>query len=317
MTANLAAQYNKQGKLLRFLRDLDGHALARLKAGYLWPPHVVLNVTSRCQLTCCHCTYGNRDKDTSIPWDDVRAFLGVLQRHGTQAIEHSGGEPTLYPHFAEMVRLIGKMGFKQGLLTNGIALADTLTPDDMAACTWIRVSLDALTYGREVPHFEAPDYVTVTASYIWGAMSDAMALDAAAAWCDEQGVKCRVVPDVWLPLWGQARNECRRVCEAMGDAVHLIDRDDDRRPPTQCISAWLKPMVGWDGWVYPCGYSTTYEWNRDIPPEFRLCHMSEAEQFFTQTRITDIGHRCSNCMGWEENDLLAAAIADVEHPEFL
>lgn len=311
---SIAAQYNKVGKLLRFLRDLDGERLERFKAGYLWPPHVVLNVTSRCQLACAHCTYANRNKDQSIPWNDMRALLPVLQRNGTRAIEHSGGEPTLYPYFAEMAMLIHKHGFKQGLLTNGLRLSDR---EDVLGCfTWIRVSLDALTYGVDVPHFEVPDSVTVTASYIWGERSSAKALHAAADWSTAQGVPCRVVPDVWLALLGPERRECRRVCESMGDAVHLVDRDDDRRPPVQCLSAWLKPMIGWDSYVYPCGYSTTYEWNRDIPPAFRLCHMRDFERFFTQTRIADRGHRCSNCMGWEENDLLAAAMADVEHPEF-
>lgn len=311
---SIAAQYNKVGKLLRFLRDVDGEELGRLKAGYLWPPHVVLNVTSRCQLSCVHCTYANRDKDMSIPWDDVMALLSILERGGTRAIEHSGGEPTLYPHFAEMAHAIGMMGFKQGLLTNGLRLPEFEAV--LGAFTWIRVSLDALTYGVDVPHFEAPDSVTVTASYVWGARSNGGALALAAVWCAIQGVKCRVVPDVWLPFFGAERAECRRVCESMGDAVHLIDRDDDRRPPVQCLSAWLKPMVGWDSYVYPCGYSTTYEWNRDIPPAFRLCHMRDFSRFFTETPIGDLGHRCSNCMGWEENDLLAAAMADVEHPEF-
>lgn len=311
---SIAAQYNKVGKLLRFLRDVDGENLERLKAGYLWPPHVVLNVTSRCQLSCVHCTYANRDKDASIPWRDVQAFLSILERGGTRAIEHSGGEPTLYPHFAEMARAISTMGLKQGLLTNGLKLRDFA--DVLDAFTWIRVSLDALTYGVDVPHFTAPKSVTVTASYIWGERSNARALHAAADWSAAQGVRCRVVPDVWLPFFGPERAACRRVCESMGNAVHLIDRDDDRRPPVRCLSAWLKPMIGWDGYVYPCGYSTTYEWNRDIPPSFRLCHMQDFARFFTETPIGDLGYRCSNCMGWEENDLLSAAMADVEHPEF-
>ena len=313
---SIASQYNKVGKLLRFLRNLDGDALARLKAGYLWPPHVVFHITSRCQLPCPHCCYSNRDKNQSIAWDDILALLPALQRNGTRAIEHSGGEPTLYPRCAELVRIIADMGFKQGLITNGLKLAETLSPEDMAHCTWIRVSLDAITQGITIPHFQAPAATTVTASYVWGTQSDASTLGLAADWCNKQGVTCRVVPDVWLPFRAPQRDECRKTCESIGGPLYMVDRDAERQPPVQCLTAWLKPMIGWDSHVYPCCYGTTYEWNRKLPHAFRVCNMRDFEQFFTETPITDRLHRCSNCLGWEENDLLAAAMADVEHEEF-
>lgn len=318
MNEIIRGQYDKCAKLLRFLVDMPQEERGRFRDGYLWPPHVAVFSTAACQLSCSHCTFANRDRSMSIPWTDLEDLLTMLEEHPTWAIEHSGGEPTLYPHFEDMARLIADMQFKQGLLTNGLLLPKYEHVLD--AFSWIRVSLDAFTLGKAVPLFALPYGVRLTASYIWNEHSTRKMLDRCVQWCHKMGaVGLRVVPDVWLPLRGPRRREARRAVDALSDSglAHLVDRDEERRPPTACLTAWLKPTVAWDGFVYPCCYGTTYEWERAVPKRYRVCHMSQFEEFFETRPMKDLGWRCSNCLGWQQNDILRLALADVEDPEFL
>lgn len=309
---SLAAQYDKFAKLLHHLPDLMA-----FQNGCLWPPHVVFHVTAACNLNCHHCTYLNRDKSLSIPYDDVEWLAHVLAEHGTGAIEHSGGEPTVYPRILDVVKLVRRLGMRQGLLTNGLKLNEALGEEGIEQCDWIRVSLDGFTQGVDVPHVKGNAATKITASYVWGIESTPTHLDQVERWCEAQGVRCRVIPDVWLPFRGPQRDDARKACEGRGPLIGFLDRDDERQPPAGCYSAWWKPMVAWDGWVYPCCYGTTYEWNRDVPPAYRLCELRDFERFFTEEAIRDLGHRCSNCLGWEQNNLMHAALTPVEDVEFL
>ena len=312
---HIPEQYAKCAKMVQHFMTLTDEQWGRLGEGFHWPTHVVLHATAACQLDCIHCTYKHRDKTQKLPVTALARLVDDCAARGTVAMEHSGGEPTLYPQFEELAQLIHQRGMDQGLLTNGLRLP-TLSDKTLESLTWIRVSLDAYGVGTPVPDLAVPEQVYVSASYIWNEETTDAMFEQAMAWCERNGCECRVVPDVRLPLTSPERRDAAKAV-ARYELASLVDRDVERRPPAACLTPWFKPMVAWDGWVYPCCYGTTYDWRRDVQKQYRVCRIDEFVTYFEDTPIHDLGHRCTNCLGWEENNIVAAATTPIQHGRFL
>ena len=110
------------------------------------PVSINLDLTTACNYACDHCV----DFDilnTGARYDHERllASLGQLARRGLKSvIVIGGGEPTLYPKFAEVMARMKDLGLQLGVVTNGtgmdkiLAVADRLDGRD-----WVRLSLDS------------------------------------------------------------------------------------------------------------------------------------------------------------------------------
>jgi wyosine [tRNA(Phe)-imidazoG37] synthetase (radical SAM superfamily) len=110
------------------------------------PISINLDLTTACNYRCAHC----------IDWD----ILNTPHKHGEQELLDSlrlmaerglrsviligGGEPTLYPRFAEFVAYLKQLGLQVSIVTNGSrgdALAQAAAHMDER--DWIRLSLDS------------------------------------------------------------------------------------------------------------------------------------------------------------------------------
>ena len=95
--------------------------------------HTVLSnvdLTNRCNLTCPVC-FANANAAGYLyepSLDHVRRMLQALRDEGPVAnriVQFSGGEPTIYPHFFEVLRMAKEMGFSHlQAATNGIMITD-------------------------------------------------------------------------------------------------------------------------------------------------------------------------------------------------
>jgi len=132
----------------RFGIDLD----RRFRDGVSSPPvNLNLNLTRRCNLKCAMCEQHRHDPGpTGLPWYDPRrelplsAWVGLLDQVSAfrPRLYLTGGEPTLYPHFAAFLTEAKRRGFVVHLQTNGILLdrvADSLVAQGVEMVT---VSLD-------------------------------------------------------------------------------------------------------------------------------------------------------------------------------
>jgi radical SAM family protein len=110
------------------------------------PISINLDLTTACNYRCDHC----------IDWD----ILNTKHRHDEETLRSSictmverglrsviligGGEPTIYPGFAEFVRFLKDLELQVAVVSNGSrgdvleGVADAFTPRD-----WVRLSLDA------------------------------------------------------------------------------------------------------------------------------------------------------------------------------
>lgn len=82
-------------------------------------PHLTLEPTRECNLSCALC-YA-LDRRVVKPLETVRDELDLAcQRRELDAVTIVGGEPTLYPELADVVRLVKERGLACQLLTNGL-----------------------------------------------------------------------------------------------------------------------------------------------------------------------------------------------------
>jgi uncharacterized radical SAM superfamily protein len=110
------------------------------------PISINLDLTTACNFRCDHC----------IDWD----ILNTKHRHDEETLRSSiitmverglrsviligGGEPTIYPGFADFVRFLKDLELQVAIVSNGsrgdvlLEVADALEPRD-----WVRLSLDA------------------------------------------------------------------------------------------------------------------------------------------------------------------------------
>ncbi len=107
--------------------------------------NIDINLTTSCNMRCAFCgSWGFGKAKTFVDLDVVDRTLHAARAAGYSVATLTGGEPTLHPRFAEIVRLARRRGFMTVVTTNGLRA----TPDMLDAyrdCgTVVRVSMHTL-----------------------------------------------------------------------------------------------------------------------------------------------------------------------------
>jgi len=91
------------------------------------PHHVIINLTSKCNLRCRHCfgDYG-LSKGRELSLNEWKRVIDDLAKNNIFYINLTGGEPTQYPDFRKLLEYINKKGLLITLTTNGIFPEETL-----------------------------------------------------------------------------------------------------------------------------------------------------------------------------------------------
>lgn len=115
------------------------------------PIHVQIILTNRCNQHCGFCAYRTEGYTSNLEFSEREQIpywkaFGIVEDCadiGVKAIELTGGgEPTIYPKFAEVCGLILKLGMAYGVVTNGSAInGEGLVA--LSRADWIRFSIDA------------------------------------------------------------------------------------------------------------------------------------------------------------------------------
>ena len=108
----------------------------------LFPISVELHLTDICNLKCEWCTDKElRKNGATLDMQIVGELFSQLGRYKTGVTLEGGGEPTLHPHFSEIVQSGKRQHVDMGLITNGT----TDISEDIGNLKWVRVSLDSST----------------------------------------------------------------------------------------------------------------------------------------------------------------------------
>ncbi|MGP8320946.1 MAG: radical SAM protein [Methanosarcinaceae archaeon] len=99
-----------------------------------------LMLTYDCNLGCIYCPFqANNNQATRRSLKEWSALLEELTGSGIRRISFSGGEPLLYPDLNCLVKKATELGFKKGIVTNGIGLTEAKLEE------YADIGLDALT----------------------------------------------------------------------------------------------------------------------------------------------------------------------------
>ena len=112
------------------------------------PVSINLDLTTACNFQCPHCVDMELlNTGKILEWDYVQKLIRGWTKKGLKSvILIGGGEPTIYPHFEDTVRLLKELSLQVGLATNGTRMdkvekvCHLFKPKD-----WVRLSLDAGT----------------------------------------------------------------------------------------------------------------------------------------------------------------------------
>jgi MoaA/NifB/PqqE/SkfB family radical SAM enzyme len=130
------------------LQPQDREAILRgLADGQVYggPYHLELDWVDKCNARCFFCNSENLHNGESIPWERAERLLNEAVAHDLRSVRLSGGgEPTLHPHFADLLDLLGSGGvILDNLTTNGAQLTDRVLEAMMQVRVQeVRVSLN-------------------------------------------------------------------------------------------------------------------------------------------------------------------------------
>jgi len=79
----------------------------------------------KCNIRCVFCYYQDNLKAPNRTYDNIAKDLAYAARHGIQAVDFSGGEPTTHPRLGDLIRAAKALGMqKVAIISNGWKLAD-------------------------------------------------------------------------------------------------------------------------------------------------------------------------------------------------
>ena len=91
-----------------------------IKVDFCLPRSIRVKLNSGCQYKCKFCHQEGNAKARDISHDELLRAMDVLKKKlGFYRIHFTGGEPTLYEKFAELLRKTKKAGFINALTSNG------------------------------------------------------------------------------------------------------------------------------------------------------------------------------------------------------
>lgn len=112
------------------------------------PVNFQIDLTNKCNNKCVWCFYdihplpefSRKDSlDLSILKDTLVDFKAI----GGRSVEWTGGgEPTIYPHFCEIVDFTKRLGLRQAMVTNGKKLSGEIAKK-AKDFDWVRISLNS------------------------------------------------------------------------------------------------------------------------------------------------------------------------------
>jgi len=116
-----------------------------IKFNFCLPRSVRVKLNSGCQYKCKFCHQEGSAKTLDADPTELMKALRILKNSlGFYRVHFTGGEPTLYRKFADLLRLTKRSGFINALTTNGQFQSEQLPSLEKAGLDSINFSLHTL-----------------------------------------------------------------------------------------------------------------------------------------------------------------------------
>ena len=277
------------------------------------PVTLILFPTNRCNLGCKYCIYYKHGRsDAFNPTDEldismIEHIISKFHGAGGRAVQISGGgEPTLHPHFDRILRYMNSRELDIGIITNGTNRIDI---SELGCLKWVRVSVDAANgeIYKDIKGYDKLSSVFTNVSAMVNSKKNGTSIGTSFIICRDNyndivefarlskiaGANyCRYT----YALTPNTINEYSDIndniigllskAEEYADDTFSVNAQYERldlmvptiRDYNRCIHSNLVPVVGADGWLYPCcelSYISKYK-IRHIPTDCKFGHDIDA-----------------------------------------
>ena len=125
-------------------------------------------ITDRCNYNCRHCFHAadNTTHRDEFSFEEAEKFLDEVKTCGIRSISLTGGEPTLYPRFQEVVEAIRDRGlYLNTLITNGSCLTPKILSflKELHPEVLVRISFDGIGWHDWMRQFPGSEQKTIEA----------------------------------------------------------------------------------------------------------------------------------------------------------
>lgn len=323
--------YSYSSNPVKLLKNLD--TLLQIQKG---PPNAAMPVmihiapTGNCNLTCSYCCCADRDNGEVLGEDKVISALKQFRKLGVKGAEWTGGgDPSLYKSLGKVVAEAADLGYKQGLITNGVK-SPYLPYKEWSQLDWTRISFHAF---RELPtkgeailqktvdnvREYAPN-VDISSAFIWTPGCEEY-LQTAVLFAEKNKIPTRITPDLTVgpkeieAAWPFVRAMVNRHSPEysfVSDFATKTSRRDDN-----CFMHMVKPYIYMDGNVYVCPSAELSPENPlTVSPEFKVCSIDDIAETYSKGAGGVRAHGCGFCKYAMANELIGDITRDVKHKDF-
>jgi radical SAM protein with 4Fe4S-binding SPASM domain len=302
------------------------------RIGRIVPYTVILKPTNRCNLKCSYCLYQNENHSDELSKEEILKVIDEMSMCGTRSVVLSGGgEPLMHPDIEVIVEALTDANILIGLVTNGFFIGDH-NDDFWNRIEWCRISNDDTRIWNE--------------AYIDG-LCDAVRVAPYVDWSFAHNISKEPNYDVIssLILFAAEHNFSHvRFSTIIGDEIDDVatmksiednivaiatsyDYEDciifewrltEGHGATDCRMGLLKPVIGADGFIYPCcavPYSEEEPALRNTK-KFSLGSIRDFIRIHQKQAIFN-GSNCVRCPYDEYNRVLKILKGGVLHADFV
>jgi len=291
------------------------------------PIHAQFIPTNRCNMSCPFCSCAEDDRNTEISLPNAKKIIDGLADLGTLAVTITGGgEPILHPYFDEIVEYFSKYNIEIGLVTNGLLLnaIDSTTLDKIK---WCRISngdhrkftavykenlYKAISLHPEIDwsfsHVVSkdPNYPEIKILVEFANANNFTHIRLVSDLLEPDTVPMDSVKE-YLENWG------------VDTSIVIFQPRKQANPGGPCYIGYLKPLIGADCKVYAC-CGVQYAFDpppKHLPKELCLGSAFNMKTIIKNSRKPLDGSICTKCYYQNYNQVLRAAVSDIEHRKFL
>lgn len=282
-----------------------------------------------CNLKCPYCSVTYRKVSNRIEFDVIEAYVDTLVKYGLKAvILTGGGEPTIYPRFNDLVRMVVARGLKIALITNGTQ-ARRVDADIWKHFSWIRTSINIFDGWEEkiqIPvDLVSPECVT-GCSFVFTQKHEVISNDIdvdllkrVAVVARKNGAKyVRLLPNCLLKQVSLIESHALldTLLEKVGDPIFFHQYKLHGVPKTNiCHQSYFRPYLsevpfkgtGVPGSVYPCDSVVLNNEYAQFMEKYQLCSPADIGSYLEKriSHMFDPTVDCSGCVFTDNVNMLS------------
>lgn len=287
----------------------------------------------RCNMSCEYCSVKDRVKHERIPLDVIKRYIDEVNNFGCKAvIITGGGEPTLYPHFRELIDSILWSGMEVALITNGTTIPEICH----YPFSWVRISVNYSDKFRALMdnNYQFGKETTVGLSFIYAGENKKFSPADLVAIANRTNAKyIRLLVDC-TKGWVEMQEEYHKLRAWLGndhdERFFIQDKTKQAPESSICHQSYLRPYLSEinGGTVFPCDSVPLNDSTGQFEMKYKLCSADNFRGYMLRVIKQQFNSHtdCQGCVFWRNINMLDNYLKDkdpkwlddpIEHENFI